>query len=165
MAGTDKPSVKPSVTPPLSNPVDPKVLEYNSMTQGQANAFIYQPKTTDISYLTQTSQPDISAIINSAMQQLVGRNATAQEIQQYGSELLAAERANPGTLHSELQYSQTTSKPLTSVGTETTVGVNPTAFIENLIQGTADAKSYRAATQYFNGMQDVLNSMKGTYRG
>ena len=74
----------------------------SSLTQGSSTSPMFNPTKTDTTYLTQTSQPDIAAIVNSSMQSLVGRNATPDEIQRYGAELLAAEKQNPG------QYTGTT---------------------------------------------------------
>ena len=118
MAGPGKPTVtiNPNGTAPVATGNTGSVLQMqqltSGMTDGTVGAFQYQPKTTDTSYLTQTSQPDIAALVNSTMQQLLGRNATPQEISQYGAELLAAERQNQGTYRQELSYSTTTDKPL-----------------------------------------------------
>jgi hypothetical protein len=98
-------------------------------------------------------------MVNGLMQQLVGRNATAQEIQQYGAELLAAENANAGTYSGVTTYGASGKRNLVS-GEQVTAGVDPNAFLTNLIQGTADAKTYRAATQYFDGMSQALQNMK-----
>lgn len=118
------------------------------------------PTETRTTYLTQTSQPDITALVNSVMQQLVGRNATADEIATYGSELLAAERANTGSYAGQTSYQEGINRKASVIGTQTQTGIDPAAFLTTLIQGTADAKSYRAATQYFDGMTQALQNMK-----
>jgi len=166
MAGPGKPTVtiNPNGTAPVATGNTGSVLQMqqltSGMTDGTVGAFQYQPKTTDTSYLTQTSQPDIAALVNSTMQQLLGRNATPQEISQYGAELLAAERQNQGTYRQELSYSTTTGKPLQATGQQTTTGVDPSAFLQNLISGSGNAKEYRAATQYFDGMIQALQQQK-----
>lgn len=124
-----------------------------------AGSPMYNETHTNTTYLTQTSQPDITGLINSVMQQLVGRNATANEIANYGAELLAAERANTGSYSGVTSYGPSGKRNVVS-GTQTTTGIDPTAFLTTLIQGTADAKSYRAATQYFDGMIQALQEMK-----
>ena len=128
---------------------------------------MYNPTTTNTTYLTQTSQPDITSLVNSTMQQLLGRNATPDEIANYGSQLLAAERANTGNYSGQTTYAMSNgSKQRNTVtGTQTTTGIDPSAYLATLINGTASAGEYRAATQYFQGMQQVLTSMKGPYNG
>ena len=132
---------------------------------GTIPAFQYQPKTVDTTYLTQTSQPDITSMVNSAMQSLLGRFATPAEIAMYGKELLAAERANTGQMRSELKYDPSTAKPLTQTGTMTTTGVDPTAFLQNLIQGTAEASQYRVAGTYMNALSNLTDQYKGSFNG
>jgi hypothetical protein len=122
----------------------------------------YMDKQSTTTYLTQTSQPDITSLVNGVMQQMVGRNATPDEIQRYGAELLVAERANPG------QFSGTTQQTDTGrivSGTQTTAGVDPAGFLQTLISGTADAQSYKAATGYFQAMMQSMNEFKGAYNG
>jgi hypothetical protein len=122
----------------------------------------YMEKASSTTYLTQTSQPDITSLVNGVMQQMVGRNATPEEIQRYGSELLAAERANPGRFSGTTQ--QTDTGRVVS-GTQTSAGVDPAGFLQTLISGTADAQSYKAATGYFQAMQQSMNEFKGAYNG
>jgi hypothetical protein len=132
------------------------------MGAGAALNAQYMEKQSSTTYLTQTSQPDITSLVNGVMQQLVGRNATAEEIQRYGSELLAAERANPG------QFSGSTTQTDTGrvvYGTQTSAGVDPAGFLQTLIGGTADAQSYQAATGYFQSMMQSMNQFKGALNG
>jgi hypothetical protein len=122
----------------------------------------YMDKQTNQTYLTQTSQPDITSLVNGVMQQMVGRNATPEEIQRYGSELLAAERANTGSYAGTTQ--QTDTGRIIS-GLQTTTGVDPAGFLQTLISGTADAQSYKAATGYFQAMLQSTNQFKGALNG
>ena len=119
----------------------------------------YLPTRTDTTYLTQTSPQDIESLVNATMQSLVGRNATAQEIQQYGAELLAAERANTGSYTGETTYA-ISGKRNTVTGQQTTTGIDAQGFLQQLISGSADAQSYKAATGYFDGMTQALQQMK-----
>lgn len=165
MGGTTKPTVKATAPMPTTTPQLQAFIS-NFMQGGSgANAFQYQPKTTTITDLTQTSQPDITSIINGTMQQLLGRNATAQEIKDYGAELLAAERANTGKYSASLQYSSQTGKPLVSTGTQLVVGVNPQSFIENIIRGTGEAKQYNIMNTYMGALQNLADQFKGSYNG
>ena len=156
----------PIVTPPKKTKFDLNLQTVGSSTgTGATNIFQFQPKTTDVTQLTQSSPQDITSMINAAMQQLTGRFATSEEIQKYGSELLAAQRANPGSYHSELNYDPRTSKPLTSVGTQLNAGVDAQSFIANLINGTGEARDYRAATGYFDAMRQSNEKFRGSLNG
>ena len=55
------------------------------------NIYANMVTDTNTAYETQTSPQDVTSLVNATMQSLVGRNATPQEIQMYGRELLAAE--------------------------------------------------------------------------
>jgi len=127
--------------------------------QNGAGNPMFNKTQTNTTYLTQTSQPDIVALVNSTMQQMVGRNATPQEIEIYGRELLAAEKANTGTYSGETTYGPS-GKRNTVTGLQTTTGIDPQGFLQQLISGSADAASYKAATTYFDGMTQALQQMK-----
>lgn len=136
----------------------------NSQTQSP----MFNPTHTDTTDLTQTSPQDITSVVNAAMQQLVGRYATPQEIQTYGSELLAAERANPGTYSGETKYMNTGATPNrrnSVTGTQISAGVDPTSFIANLINGTGEARDYKAATGYFDAMRQSNDKFRGALNG
>ena len=163
MGGTTKPTVTAPQTPVTKANFGQILSQF--MPSGTANAFQYQPKTTTITDLTQTSQPDITSIINGTMQQLLGRNATADEIKNYGAELLAAERANTGQYSAQLQYSSQTGKPLVSTGTQLVAGVNPADFIANIIRGTGEAKQYNIMNTYMGALQNLADQFKGSYNG
>jgi len=133
-----------------------------------ANSPYYTPSYYNVYQLTQTSQPDIASIVNSTMLNLVGRAATPQEIQQYGAELLSAERANQGLASTQTTYQSTgagVGKKGTTSGTDLSTGVNAADFIGNLIRGTADARVYQAATQYFDAMKQSNNKYAGGFNG
>lgn len=128
-----------------------------------------QPKQTTLTDYTQTSKQDVASIVNSTMQSLVGRNATAAEIAQYGAELLAAERANP-TIVSQTTNREGQNEPNPGLATSLTggtvsSGVNAQAFIENLISQTGQAKDFKVATGYFQGMLDANTKFSGAYNG
>jgi hypothetical protein len=125
---------------------------------GSGNPF-YLPTYTDTTYVTQTSPQDIESLVNATMQSLVGRNATAQEIKLYGAELLSAEKANVGTYAGETTYA-ISGKRNTVTGTQTTAGVDVQGLLQNLISGSADAQSYKAATGYFDAMTQALQQQK-----
>jgi len=143
-----------------------QALSGSGGASGTTNANPYfLPTTTITTDLTQTSQPDIESLVNATMQQLVGRNATPEEIKQYGDELLAAEKANTGGYTGITTYQADSGKRNTAVGTQLSKGVNAQAFLENLINGTAGAKEYKAATGYMQAMMNSMNQFKGAYNG
>ena len=148
----------PTVTVPVTTYAAMKAQATGAGNSVAGNPF-YLPTTTETGYLTQTSPQDIEAQVNAAMQQLAGRNATAQEIQQYGQELLAAERANQGNYKGTTTYA-ISGKRNTVTGEQTTTGIDPQGFLAQIISGSADAQSYKAATGYFDGMTQALQQMK-----
>jgi len=150
-------------TTPTSGTTTVPTSQFNSLlsaAQGGAGNIYANMKTyTNTGYVTQTSPQDIESLINATMQSLVGRNATAQEIQTYGSELLAAEKANMGSFQGVTAYGPT-GKRADVTGTQTTTGVDVQGFLQSLISGSADAQSYKAATGYFDAMTQALQQQK-----
>ena len=147
-------------------------ISYIPLTGSGANTsssvsgmYAYQPKTVNITDLTQTSQPDIASIVNGAMLSLLGRAATSAEISQYGAELLAAEKANTGGTNTTLNYDPTTGKPATETGTQLSRGVDPTAFIDNIIRGTGEAQQYNILGTYMSSLQAMTDKFKGSFNG
>ena len=129
---------------------------------------MFNPTTTNTRYLTQTSQPDITSMVNATMQQLLGRYATNEEIQRYGSELLAAERANTGSYSGTTNYDNSGATPNrrnTVTGQQTTTGIDAQSFIANLINGTGEARDYKAATGYFDAMRQSNEKFRGSLNG
>jgi hypothetical protein len=133
-------------------------------SMASSNIYSNMQTVTNTNFLTQTSQPDITSLVNGVMQQMVGRNATPEEIQRYGAELLAAERANPGSYSGVTQYGPS-GKRSDVTGTQLTTGVDPSGFLQTLISGTADAQSYKAATGYMQAMMQSIGQFKGEYNG
>jgi len=129
---------------------------------------MFNPTTTNTTNLTQTSQPDITSLVNATMQQLVGRYATNEEIQRYGSELLAAERANTGSYSGTTTYKNTGATPNrrnTVTGEQISTGIDAQSFIANLINGTGEARDYKAATGYFDAMRQSNEKFRGSLNG
>ena len=166
-----KPTVQPSNTSAFANQLSGNTGEsINSAgvalnANGTPLAFSYQPTNITSTSTQQTSPQDVTSIVNSAMQQLVGRFATPEEIKTYGAELLAAERAHPGMGHSQINYDANTSKRLSETTTDVSSGVDATSFIQNLINGSAEAKQYRIAGTYMQGLQQMADQFKGSFSG
>jgi len=108
-----------------------------------------------------SSAPDVTATINGLMQQLVGRFATAAELKQYGSELLAAQKANPSTSTATMTWDPKTGKMLSKQSTGTSTGVNAADFLSNLISGSAGAHDYAKGVTYFNAINQFINQNRG----
>ena len=142
--------------PPASNPG----ITYTPQSAlASQNIYANMVTNTNTAYETQTSPQDVTSLVNATMQSLVGRNATPQEIQMYGQELLAAERSNVGTYQGVTAYGPT-GKRSDVTGTQLTAGIDPQGLLSQLISGSADAQSYKAATGYFDGMTQALQQMK-----
>ena len=140
--------------------------DFNAFQAGDASNNIYaNMKTyTNQTYLTQTSQPDITSMVNATMQQLLGRNATPAEVAQYGQELLAAEKANTGSFQGVTAYGPT-GKRADVTGTQTTAGVDPSAFLANIIRGTGEAKQYNIMNTYMGALSSMADQFKGSFNG
>ena len=126
---------------------------------GGANPYAKLKTFTDTTSTTQTSPQDVEALINATMQSMVGRNATPQELQTYGAELLAAEKSNFGTFNEQTTYGPT-GKRADITGGQTSTGIDPQGFLQSLIAGSADAQSYKLATSYFSAMQEALQGQE-----
>lgn len=170
-SSTPMPSAAPTPTPVSTTTT--VVNQSNGQSEFVKNRLALQgsginpyaiPTKTTTEYLTQTSQPDIESLINGVMQQLVGRFATPEEIKQYGAELLAAEKANPGMYRGETTYQQS-GKRATVSGTQLTTGVQAQDFLTNLISGTASAQQYKVASQFLDVMQKANSQFRGAYSG
>ena len=165
MAGLTNPSTGQTVTVANTNSnAGTGSSTQSAFAQGLAagqSGNIYANMVTNTNTTTQTksSPQDIESLVNATMQSLVGRNATAQEIQTYGQELLAAEKANFGTFNETTTYGPT-GKRADITGGQVSSGVDAQGFLAQLISGSADAQSYKAATGYFDGMTQALQQMK-----
>jgi len=126
---------------------------------GGSNPYAKMKTFTNTTSTTQTSPQDVEALINATMQSMVGRNATPQELQTYGAELLAAEKSNFGTFNEQTTYNST-GKRADITGGQTSTGIDAQGFLQSLIGGSADAQSYKLATSYFSAMQQALQSQE-----
>jgi len=149
-------------------PVQTKFNAAQTALGGGTNNAYFTPSYSDSTNTAQTSQPDIMSMVNSLMQQLTGRFATPEEIQYLGGKLLAAEAANPSHSSGSVTYQDTGigfGKKGQTTNASTNVGVDPQSFLTSLIQGTADARSYGAASKYFDLMQQSDNKFRSAFSG
>jgi len=131
---------------------------YNA-AQG-ANIYANMVTNTNTTSTTQTSPQDIEGLVNSTMQSLLGRNATPQEIQIYGQELLAAEKQNFGTFNEKTTYGPT-GKRADITGGQVSSGVDPQTFLQSIIKNTGEARQYYAINNYMDALQSLVNQSKG----
>ena len=124
-----------------------------------------QPKDVSITDRSITSAPDIVASLNSVMSSLFGRLATSAEIAKYGAELNAAQRANPSRGNQHMEYDQSTWKPLSGTNTMTSTSVDPSAFFQSVLQGSAEAGQYRVINGYLGALQNLSDQSKTGYNG
>ena len=163
MAGKgQKPVVK---TPPVkldtNNPLVAAFL--GSLQSGNSNQYAI-PTTTSTTYLDQTSAPDIYSTVNAMSQKLTGKYASPELVKSIGAQILAAEKEYPGRYTGETTYQQS-GKRGTVTGTQLTQGVNVQGLVQSLIEGTADARQYQAATGFLDGIVKANNQFKGAYSG
>jgi len=132
-----------------------------SQAQGGAgNIYANMVTKTNTTSTTQTSPQDIEGLVNATMQSLLGRNATPQEIQTYGQELLAAERQNFGTFNETTTYGPT-GKRADITGGQVSSGVDPQTFLQTIIQNTGEARQYYAINNYMGALQSLTDQYRG----
>ena len=121
-------------------------------------------------YMAEYVQPDITTtqyITNQIYQSLIGRNATQQEVNEYHQMFLDYAKTHPIYTRTT-QYTVDPATGMQVASRDITAGKAPlseTDFINNIVQGTADAKEYRAATGYLNEMMKVNDRFRGAYSG
>lgn len=146
-------------TPSGSGLTGPKSDFTAGLAAMSTNPYANLKTYTNTTSTTQTSPQDIEALVNATMQSMVGRNATPQELQTYGAELLAAEKSNFGTFNETAIYGPT-GKKADITGGQISSGIDAQGFLQSLIGGSADAQSYKLATSYFSAMQQALQSQE-----
>lgn len=129
--------------------------------QGGSTASGYTPvsgsdiatSSTSISY----DKPDLirtKAVTNAVYQNLMGRDATEKEIQQYHQDYLKYAASHP---------ERVSVSGGTGGSTGSSTGLTETDYITNLVKGTAEAGDYTAATDYFDAMKSAMNTFSGGY--
>jgi len=129
--------------------------------QGGGTASGYTPvsssdiatSSTNITY----DKPDLvrtATVANAVYQNLMGRDATQQEIQEYHQEYLKYAASHPERVSVTGGVGGSTS---------TSSGLTETDYITNLVKGTAEAGDYNAATTYFDAMKSAMNTFSGGY--
>jgi len=164
MSTTDKPTVNspaPSTkTSGLNTPTVNKPGNYNA-------AHTPVGKTSIPRYSTSYDRPDLGAtqnVVNTVYQNLMGRNATAYEIQGYHQQYLQYASSHPSSSGSSIaNVDPTTGQEISTTSTSTSGGMNERDFVNNLVQGNAEFQDYQKATTYFDAMRSAMNSFGGGY--
>jgi hypothetical protein len=120
---------------------------------GVADTSAIGTSSTTISY----DKPDLvrtATVTNAVYQNLMGRDATQKEIEQYHQDYLKYAASHPDSV-------RVTSG--TGGSTSTSNGLTETDYITNLVKGTAEAGDYEAATSYFDAMKSAMNTFSGGY--
>jgi len=106
---------------------------------------------------TSIDRPDLvrtKAVTNAVYQNLMGRDATEKEIQQYHQDYLKYAASHP---------ERVSVSGGTGGSTGSSTGLTETDYITNLVKGTAEAGDYTAATSYFDAMKSAMNTFSGGY--
>jgi hypothetical protein len=143
-----------------ATPSSADVQALMAAASGGSNLYANMVTKTNTTNLTQTSPQDIEGLVNATMQSLLGRNATPQEIQTYGQELLAAEKSNPGQFNELTKYGPT-GKRADVTGTQVSTGVEPQSFLQTIIQNTGEARQYYAINNYMGALQSLTDQYRG----
>lgn len=118
--------------------------------------------TSSVSYL----KPDITtttAITNSIYQNLMGRNASPAEIAKYHADFLKYAASHPADISSTAYETGDTGVTLARASQSTATGLSEQNYIENIVSGSADAKEFKAATDYFDAMRSAMNEFGGGF--
>jgi len=116
---------------------------------------------------SEIQQPDITTtayITNQVYQNLMGRDATADEIAQYHQQFTEYAKTHP-IFTRQATYDPSTGLPYVAVR-DITAQKNPLAeqdFITNIVRQGADSKAYQAATGYMGAMNQAMQQFGGGF--
>jgi len=159
----------------------PQIGQNNStVTTGTTPGLVYNPttagtgpvvgKTRIPTYTTEYVQPDITStqfVTNQVYQSLLGRNATAQEVQQYHEKFLEYAKNHP-IMSRQAVYDTSGStglSPYTPVRDVTTqkMPLSEQDFVSNIVRQGPETKGYEAATTYFDAMRSAMGQFRGGF--
>lgn len=98
-------------------------------------------------------------ITNSAYQSLMGRDATQAEIQKAHEDYTQYALTHPTSSSSGTVNAATGQTTRTDISSN----LSESNFIQNLINGSAEAKAYTSATTYMDAIQNYVNKTRGLY--
>jgi hypothetical protein len=113
-------------------------------------------------YSSSYDRPDINttkAITNAVYQNLMGKDATPAEIQQYHADYVKYAASHPTSTSSSMIDTSGLERQSSSFQS----GISESNFINNLVSGKAETKAYTSATTYMDAIQNYVNKTKGLY--
>ena len=113
------------------------------------------------SFMSEVQQPDYTStqfVTNAVYQNLMGRNATKQEIDDYHKKFTAYAATHPIFTRSS-SSTGAGSRDITAAKAP----LSETDFISNIVRGGSESKEYTAATTYFDAMRAAMGGFRGGY--
>lgn len=159
---------KPNVNDPAPSTKNSGLATPSATNPGGYKAAPVSPGKTKIPrYTASYDRPDLGTtqnLVNSVYQNLMGRNATAAEIQSYHQKYLQYAASHPSSSSSSVaNIDPTTGQEVSTTTTSISGGMNERDFVNSLIQGNAESQDYQKATTYFDAMRSAMNSFGGGY--
>ena len=119
------------------------------------------------SYSSSYSSPELGTtqvITNAVYQNLMGRNATAAEIEKYHQAYTQYARSHPNSSStSTSEVDPTTGLVTANKSVSTSGNLSEQDFISNLLGKNAEAKDYTAATVYMDAVERAISGARGVY--
>lgn len=183
MAGKVTLNTKPQPQPgnQMATPAEIAASKGATVTTGTGTNLAYTPTTVGVAagvtgksriptYTSEFVQPDITAtqfVTNQVYQSLLGRNATAQEVQQYHKQFTEYAKTHPIMSRESIYDTSGTTglSPYTPVRDVTTqkMPLSEQDFISNIVRQGPEAKDYNAATTYFDAMRSAMGQFRGGF--
>lgn len=101
------------------------------------------------------------AIANVASQRFRGRDADPAEIKEIHEKYLKFAAKNPTSSSTSMAVTDATGAVVANQSTSVSTGTSESDFISNLMNGSAEAKAYNAASTYLDGMMQEMSRFAG----
>ena len=101
------------------------------------------------------------AIANAASQRFRGRDADPAEIKEIHEKYLKFAAKNPTSSSTSMAVTDASGAVVANQSTSVSTGTSESDFISNLMNGSAEAKAYNAASTYLDGMMQEMSRFAG----
>lgn len=101
------------------------------------------------------------AIANVASQRFRGRDADPAEIKEIHEKYLKFAAKNPTSSSTSMAVTDASGAVVANQSTSVSTGTSESDFISNLMNGSAEAKAYNAASTYLDGMMQEMSRFAG----
>ena len=101
------------------------------------------------------------AIANAASQKFRGRDADPAEIKEIHEKYLKFAAKNPTSSSTSMAITDASGAVVANQSTSVSTGTSESDFIGNLMNGSAEAKAYNAASTYLDGMMQEMSRFAG----